>query len=79
MSLPGHGAGHMGLWLPKVGDGVLYAADAAWTHQELSGQRTAWLSKLVSHDVAEALSISDHVFIIAEGKVIGQGAPGHLK
>lgn len=53
VSLPGHGAGHMGLWLPKVGDGVLYAADAAWTHQELSGQRTAWLSKLVSHDVAE--------------------------
>ncbi|WP_250658762.1 ATP-binding cassette domain-containing protein [Alkalimarinus coralli] len=36
-------------------------------------------SVLVSHDVAEALSISDHVCIISDGKVIGQGAPGHLK
>lgn len=36
-------------------------------------------SVLVSHDVSEALSISDHVCIIADGKVIGQGAPGYLK
>lgn len=36
-------------------------------------------SVLVSHDVPEALSISDHVCIIADGKVIGQGAPGYLK
>lgn len=36
-------------------------------------------SVLVSHDVSEALSISDHVCIIADGKVIGQGAPSYLK
>lgn len=36
-------------------------------------------SVLVSHDVSEALSISDHVCIIADGKVIGQGAPLYLK
>jgi len=36
-------------------------------------------SVLVSHDVSEALSISDHVCIIADGKMIGQGSPKHLK
>ncbi len=36
-------------------------------------------SVLVSHDVPEALSISDHVCIIADGKVIGQGSPAYLK
>lgn len=36
-------------------------------------------SVLVSHDVSEALSISDHVCIIAEGKMIGQGSPKYLK
>ncbi len=36
-------------------------------------------SVLVSHDVPEALSISDHVCIIADGKVIGQGSPKYLK
>lgn len=53
VSLPGHGAGHIGLWLPRVGDGVLYAADAAWTRAELKGEKTAWLSKFVSHNVRE--------------------------
>ena len=36
-------------------------------------------SVLVSHDVSEALSISDNVCIIADGKVIGQGSPKYLK
>ncbi len=36
-------------------------------------------SVLVSHDVSEALSISDHVCIIADGKIIGQGSPKYLK
>ncbi len=36
-------------------------------------------SVLVSHDISEALSISDHVCIIADGKMIGQGTPKHLK
>ncbi|WP_406802488.1 ATP-binding cassette domain-containing protein [Alkalimarinus alittae] len=36
-------------------------------------------SVLVSHDVPEALSISDHVCIIADGKVVGQGEPSELK
>ena len=36
-------------------------------------------SVLVSHDVSEALSISDHVCIIADGKMIGQGSPKYLK
>jgi len=36
-------------------------------------------SVLVSHDVQEAMSISDYVYIIAEGHVIGQGTPQKLK
>lgn len=32
-------------------------------------------SIIVSHDVHEALSISDYVYIIADGRVIGQGTP----
>lgn len=36
-------------------------------------------SVLVSHDVQESLSISDYVCIIADGKVMGQGAPEELK
>jgi phospholipid/cholesterol/gamma-HCH transport system ATP-binding protein len=36
-------------------------------------------SVLVSHDVPEALSISDYACIIADGKVIGQGTPQELK
>jgi len=32
-------------------------------------------SIVVTHDVSEALSIADHVIVIAGGRVIGQGAP----
>lgn len=32
-------------------------------------------SVIVSHDVQEALSIADHVYIISDKKVIGSGAP----
>lgn len=32
-------------------------------------------SILVSHDVAEALSIADYVYIVSDGKVIGKGTP----
>lgn len=33
---------------------------------------------LVSHDVKEALSIADYIYVIASGKIIGQGAPEKL-
>ncbi len=33
---------------------------------------------LVSHDIKEALSICDHAIIIADGRVIGEGAPSEL-
>lgn len=36
-------------------------------------------SVLVSHDIQESLSITDHLCIIADGKVMGQGAPSDLK
>lgn len=36
-------------------------------------------SVLVSHDVQEAMSISDYLCIIADGRVMGQGAPDELK
>jgi len=36
-------------------------------------------SVLVSHDISEALSICDHAIIIADGRVIGAGAPADLK
>lgn len=36
-------------------------------------------SLLVSHDVPESLAISDYVVLIADGKVIGEGAPEALK
>jgi len=36
-------------------------------------------SVLVSHDIAEALSICDHAIIIADGRVIGAGSPAELK
>ncbi|OGT45115.1 MAG: ABC transporter ATP-binding protein [Gammaproteobacteria bacterium RIFCSPHIGHO2_12_FULL_41_20] len=32
-------------------------------------------SIIVSHDVQETLSISDYVYIIADGKIVGQGVP----
>jgi len=36
-------------------------------------------SVLVSHDISEALSICDHVVILADGVVIGEGSPLDLK
>lgn len=35
-------------------------------------------SVLVSHDVPETLSISDYVYVIANGELIGQGTPDEL-
>lgn len=34
---------------------------------------------VVSHDVNETLSIADHVYVIAEGKIIGHGTPDQIK
>jgi len=36
-------------------------------------------SVLVSHDITESLSICDHVVILADGVVIGEGSPTELK
>lgn len=35
-------------------------------------------SVIVSHDIKEALSISDHVVIISDGKVVATGSPAEL-
>lgn len=35
-------------------------------------------SIIVSHDVTETCSIADYVYVIANGKVVGQGAPKEL-
>ncbi|QSP94525.1 ATP-binding cassette domain-containing protein [Marinobacter salinisoli] len=40
---------------------------------------TGMTSVLVSHDVAESLSICDYACIVADGKVIGAGEPEELK
>ncbi len=34
---------------------------------------------IVSHDVSETLSIADYVYVIADGKVMGEGTPEELK
>ena len=34
---------------------------------------------IVSHDVAETLSIADYIYVVAEGKIQGQGSPAELK
>tara|TARA_R110001583_G_scaffold43107_6_gene137074 strand:+ start:10593 stop:11435 length:843 start_codon:yes stop_codon:yes gene_type:complete len=36
-------------------------------------------SVVVSHDVPEAMSIADYIYIIAEQKIIGQGTPEQIK
>ncbi len=36
-------------------------------------------SILVSHDIPETCAISDHVIILADGKIVGQGTPETLK
>lgn len=35
-------------------------------------------SVIVSHDVAETMSIADYVYVISEGKIVGQGTPEEL-
>lgn len=35
-------------------------------------------SVIVSHDVAETVSISDYIYLIADGKIVGQGTPAEL-
>ena len=34
---------------------------------------------IVSHDVAETLSIADYIYVVAEGKIQGEGTPEELK
>jgi phospholipid/cholesterol/gamma-HCH transport system ATP-binding protein len=34
---------------------------------------------IVSHDIHETLSIADHIYVIADGKVIGSGSPDELR
>lgn len=34
---------------------------------------------IVSHDVAETLSIADYIYVVAEGKIQGEGSPSELK
>lgn len=34
---------------------------------------------IVSHDVDETLSIADYVYVVAEGKVMGEGTPDQLR
>lgn len=36
-------------------------------------------SIIVSHDVSETLSIADYVYVIANGKIIGQGTPESIE
>lgn len=36
-------------------------------------------SLLVSHDIHATVSIADHIFIIADGRVIGSGSPDELR
>lgn len=34
---------------------------------------------VVSHDVAETLSIADYIYVVAEGKIQGEGTPAELR
>ncbi len=36
-------------------------------------------SVVVSHDVAETLSIADHVYLVADGRVVAAGSPAELR
>jgi phospholipid/cholesterol/gamma-HCH transport system ATP-binding protein len=36
-------------------------------------------SVIVSHDIVETASIADYIYLLANGKVIGQGTPAELK
>ena len=43
------------------------------------GDALGTTSLLVSHDIHETVEIADYVFVIADGKVIGEGTPEELK
>ena len=34
---------------------------------------------IVSHDIAETLSISDYIYVLTEGRIIGQGTPDSVR
>ena len=42
-------------------------------------QALATTSLLVSHDIHETVSIADHIFLIADGKVVSSGSPDELR
>ncbi|OUD11748.1 ABC transporter ATP-binding protein [Thioflexithrix psekupsensis] len=42
-------------------------------------QALSLTSIIVSHDIQEASSISDYIYILSEGKIVGQGTPEALK
>ncbi|MGM0552728.1 MAG: ABC transporter ATP-binding protein [Pseudomonadota bacterium] len=44
-----------------------------------TNERLGLTSVLVSHDVTEAMAISDHVVLIADGRVVDAGAPDELE
>jgi len=44
-----------------------------------TNQSLGLTSVLVSHDVSEAMAISDHVVLIANGQVVDSGAPDELR
>jgi glyoxylase-like metal-dependent hydrolase (beta-lactamase superfamily II) len=51
VDLPGHMAGHFGLFFGKRERPLLYAADADWTLPPLlSGREPNWPARLVVHD-----------------------------
>lgn len=45
------------------------------TMNETDQSRT---SLVVSHDIAEATSIADYIYVISDGKIIGEGSPAAL-
>jgi phospholipid/cholesterol/gamma-HCH transport system ATP-binding protein len=44
-----------------------------------TNQSLGLTSVLVSHDVTEAMAISDHVVLIADGRAVDAGAPDDLR
>lgn len=42
-------------------------------------QNLGMTSVIVSHDVSEAASIADYIYVIADGQVIGSGTPQEIK
>ncbi len=48
--LPGHAFGHFGIFWREAPGPVIYAADAAWTHEALMQDKTPWLSSTIVFD-----------------------------